>query len=284
MKTLQLHTGGHNRSNYDLTHLNDAIGQLQQVIHAALGNGNSVIILSGIEVTLSSTIDISAGWIAVDGVIYYCAGGSVGSGLTPYLAVTTAYPAYNPVVYADGNSKNVHADITLTLYGAASPSNPSDIDLLGGGAVRIGEALANIIGFDPADYLSSSLSYLTSAMSPWRYVGLSGQPTFIGGASNWNATEKVRFMKDQTNTVWLNGLIQVPSAGTGDMFTLPSGYVPSQKTTFGCWGMAGSTPFIAQVIINVSGDVSNGIQFIGTSGLPSGTTYIDLSGVSFKSY
>lgn len=66
------------------------------------------------------------------------------------------------------------------------------------------------------------MSYDTS----WHYVGEAGEPAFLNGTSNYNSTEKLRFMLSQAGTVYIEGKINAPTDLTTNVFMLPDSYRP----------------------------------------------------------
>lgn len=69
---------------------------------------------------------------------------------------------------------------------------------------------------------------VTGDAGPWRYVGTSGEPSFLNGWVNYGgAWRDVAFFKDALGIVHVKGLVKSGTIGQ-DVFTLPGGYRPKQ--------------------------------------------------------
>lgn len=106
----------------------------------------------------------------------------------------------------------------------------------------------------------------------WRYVGTSGNPGFLNGWVNYSpgvssGFTDCAFRKDVSGTVHLSGLVRNGSSNV--IFTLPSGYRPSEQALFATI----SNGAIGRVDIYTSGNVQ--------ANSPYSNVWLALDGISF---
>lgn len=106
----------------------------------------------------------------------------------------------------------------------------------------------------------------TDTETAWNSVGGSGMPAFEQSWQNL-ANEPVAFKKDPLGAIWLQGVAERNGSADNLVFTLPSGYRPTQQITF--TDMLGGS--FNSVTILANGQVT----------VPSGI-YCNLNGITFK--
>ncbi len=272
MKTLYLPTGGHARSNQDLNWLQDAILQVGKGITRSLTNSNSApIILWGVQPTVvTGGVQLSDGQILWNDEIFdfpvqlYPTGGA-----NVYITINANYAANNPIPNYSGINKYVHAQRTITMYAASSPSNPSDA--LASTMQSFQAVMANALGFNASNYLINT-------PPTWNVIGTTGQPSFFSGWTHFNTSYPVAFSVDQLGLVRLRGRVKKTFASNNDIFIFPS--------TFSL--VNGDKNFTCPINTNSSASVTVSVYFNGTNTLIKTSQsilavndYIDLTGVSF---
>jgi hypothetical protein len=95
----------------------------------------------------------------------------------------------------------------------------------------------------------------------WRNVGDPSQPAFVSPwrsyAGGGSAYGKIRFYKDYTGIVHLDGLAETTGTPSGSViFTLPIGYRPSQQAVVIARGSPGGTETAVQLNVMTNGDVA----------------------------
>jgi hypothetical protein len=125
---------------------------------------------------------------------------------------------------------------------------------------------ATALGGYPASY------FALSSIEPAHVVGATNQPPFENGWSSAVAAddEGLSFYKDGFGIVHLQGNAGNVKAGTGLIFTLPTGYRPAKNLYFAVYGSGGSNAFVQ---VTSSGDVN----VIGPA-----QNYVGLTNVTFR--
>jgi Collagen triple helix repeat (20 copies). len=158
-------------------------------------------------------------------------------------------------------------DIIPFGVGAASPENHA-IRILANGQVLTGNGVSG--------WASLNCQFpIASVSNPWHVIGAAGEPAFGAGWSNVGGTwQTARYMKIG-DFVYLQGTVQRTSGTNLTMFTLPSGYRPTDGNTH--------TPCAAAT--NMGGaDMGVNINTTGavlTRASGSNTGYVSLAGIRF---
>ena len=107
-----------------------------------------------------------------------------------------------------------------------------------------------------------------------KYVGDTGQPAFLNSWVNFaGGYELAGFYRDTSGRVHLCGLVKSGTSAT-TIFTLPGGYRPKNTETYGVLtGSPGDT--FGRVEVDANGNVKH---------VSGGTSYVQLSGISFRAF
>ena len=213
MKKLELQLGGHPRTNNDLQHLSEMLAEVNQALGHLLNRGTPIlnsrtepsIVLTGCIITdAGATFSVTAGLLWHEAEVFICDAQTAvpksGSGSFSWVLDET-YIAENPVLYADGNPKNVHKIRKRRVV--------YDAIVIAG---EIEDAGLRRPDFD------------------WIAVGGgAGAPAFTNGWQNKDTEvyRQARFRMDLAGWVHLEGVVK---DGSGSIWTMPAKYYPKYQT------------------------------------------------------
>lgn len=240
------------KKGFDFLYLSnqEILAAVAQAIGGESLTGTECYVLFGcVKTTIGvNTYSISYGYIysAVDGEVYLYPGtGSLVAATAVILKLDTTagikYPAtYNPVLFTDNTSKNVHVNNQLVA------SN---------GALNSG-----LINFDDLIFCQSYFKHT---------VGATGEPAYGAG---FNGAGSVRFWKSKEMVTVLVQYMQstnaIPSGAT--IFTLPVGFRPLGDVIFAGINQTSSSASVAAPaglhitntgVVNMVGEVTNAYYY-----------------------
>ncbi len=210
MKTLEIGTGGHQRSNNDIIHLQDSLVEcVLQLSKSLSGTNETKVVLHGFEVTkVGSNYTHTAGYILYNGETYVIdelASPLVDTG-TPKLAIDLTWGANNPVEYYNGTTKNVHATrkLKLVLSTDTGEFNYNDASLK-----PLKDLMRTRLGLDSGVWVDPIINL-----------------------ANWEVVDYLPKCKKENLTVTLRASIRVKSTVSATICVLPDGYRPSESIHF----------------------------------------------------
>ncbi len=218
-------------------------------------------ILSGCAVSIvGSTYSWTDGYLSLEGEICKVVAGSVtlAATTTAKWSVVETYDATGNKTFESGTSFDTYAIRTAALVqtNATFPITYMPYD-----APTIHQVIAEAAcPFIPQE---------------WHLVGDSGEPAF---ANSWTVNGMIpavfqpSFMKDLAGIVYLRGTASHNTSSAGNIFTLPTGYRPSETVRYVVW--SAGTGSLGAALIEI---LANGEVHITTASL----TAISLDGVSF---
>lgn len=92
----------------------------------------------------------------------------------------------------------------------------------------------------------------------WNIVGASGQPAFANGfGNNTSGYANTGFRKDALGYVHLQGVPSIASSAgiANTVFTLPAGYRPAARKSFGTWAQASAGQVSGRIDVDATGNV-----------------------------
>lgn len=167
--------------------------------------------------------------------------------------------------YAVPNAGNVIAAVTVDTAGQVMAFN------WGAGNVTSGIDLSSI-EFD-TESATQVASTVAVPMEAWHNVGAAGEPIFVNGWVNYDASRIARFRKYPDGRVRLAGVLKSGTASAA-AFTLPAGYRPAIDMAF---GMPCAPAHLGEVIIGANGTVQIWNYQAGSAV----TTFCYLDGIEF---
>lgn len=228
MRKTIIHTGFHQRSNEDLTHMQDGLIEAITSVLNGLASSGTVLpncILHGcvITPTVLSFADISAGAVILDGEICIFDGVTnidldVAPNILVYSPIDT-YLAGNPVTYGDLSTKNVHLIRKAEI-------------------IPVSIAAANQLALFQKTFIQLLQTNLASTEG-WHKVGATGEPAMP--SFGWvSGTSTLYFRKNLLdNSVEVRGTLNLKNMNTVTdpptnyaLYTLPAGYHPSFEIPF----------------------------------------------------
>jgi len=171
--------------------------------------------------------------------------------------------------------------------------------------------LVNMIGYSPSGTWTSSYMAGGNALDPaaptlevWRIAGgpkgdkgdqggpvippadVLITPTLLNGWTYFGSPyTPVSYYKDQIGIVRLRGMIQHASNRTLNMFTLPTGYVPSHTLILAATSQDQTASVRIGGVINEGGARTAGMVYcaaVGNVSLPQTAGWVSLDGISFR--
>ena len=169
------------------------------------------------------------------------------------------------------NSFHISSAIDLNIGDTLSVSIQPD-----NAGVTLNTAGYGMLTIDSLTIVSSPESAPT--LEDRHYIGTAGEPAFQNGFVNWGAPYgNAAYYKDAQGFVHLEGLIKGgPDVDDQLIFTLPSGYTPSQQKLIPVLGRIGGSPTHTPVYITVGVDG----EVKSEGGANSG--FLSLDNISFR--
>lgn len=93
-----------------------------------------------------------------------------------------------------------------------------------------------------------------ATLDEWHYVGEAGEPAFLNSWSNWAGNQKLSFRLREAGIVDIAGYCLAGTPGS-TVFTLPTGYVPTNITQIPITGVVSGTYRASVLQIDTSGNV-----------------------------
>lgn len=241
----------------DLRWIDDSVRDAFKAIFASYGDK---FIISGCDLSydnINLEYTCTEGYIYFNGEILKCAGGIASHDGEVNIAVwnlETLYDAAGLKAFANEVSHDTY-EIRRAKFQSVDIEEIAG-KLLATSAKRLHELISESLIENEED---------------WRYPGEVGEPAFLG---SWETVEmpplsKIRFKKDLSGNVFLQGHATAPTAETHEVFQLPSGYRPAKTLLFVC-GYPNENHEITMVVVTPSGYVSGPVddqQIIGLDGI-----------------
>lgn len=199
----------------------------------------------GFTGSVSLPTAVFTGWIFFNDELYQCLGNGTPFAVGPVFNVSiTQDPTADPLLFTDGNNRNVHNIRNLAVTDATPGSGLFN--------------LSDVVYFQDSDIFNASV---------------------ING---WTNFVTVKYFKDRFGKMNIDGVITgavgVPSSVI--MFVLPVGFRPTtQKIIPVVWDDSGSSPRTHPGIVRVN--TNGNVEFLSVNDPQIGTQIIYLAGISF---